>query len=74
MLMKNYDLQQIADDLKAVQEMEQSAERETMLRKVLPVLSELVNTMAKIAEKIGEPVEDIPSMRTPRIIASRDVN
>jgi hypothetical protein len=74
MLMKNYDLQQIADDLKTVQEMEQSAERETMLRKVLPVLSELVNTMAKIAEKIGEPVEDIPSMRAPRIIASRDVN
>lgn len=71
---KNYDLQEIAEDLKNLQTMDSGVEREKLLRKVLPVISELVNTMAKIAEKIGDPVDDITSLRSRRSIASRNVN
>lgn len=71
---KNYDLQEIAEDLKNLQTMDSGVEREKLLRKVLPVIFELVNTMAKIAEKIGDPVDDITSLRSRRSIASRNVN
>ncbi|CAB4174416.1 hypothetical protein UFOVP1131_29 [uncultured Caudovirales phage] len=71
---KNYDLQEIAEDLKKLQTMDFGADREKLLAKVLPVISELVNTMAKIAEKIGDPVDDITSLRSRRSIASRNVN
>jgi hypothetical protein len=71
---KNYDLQEIAEDLQKLQTMDSGVDREKLLRKVLPVISELVNTMAKIAEKIGDPVDDITSLRSRRGIASRNVN
>lgn len=71
---KNYDLQEIAEDLKVAQLLEPGEERERLLRKLLPVLFELVNTMTKIAEKIGDPVDDIPSKRLSKGIATRDIN
>lgn len=71
---KNYDLQEIADDLKTVQAMDYGKEREVLLAKLLPVLSELVNTMASIAEKIGTPVDDMTSHTPRKTIASRNIN
>lgn len=71
---KNYDLDEIAQDLKKLKSMDSGVDREKLLEKVLPVLFELVITMAKIAEKIGDPVDDITSLRSRRSIASRNIN
>ena len=67
---KQYDLVEIAADLERLKVMDHGKDRETLLATLVPVLCELIGTMAKIADKISEPVEAESS----RWIARRPMN
>jgi len=71
---KPYDLQQISEDLATLQNMPAGDDREQLLSKVLPVLYELVTVMSKIAEKIGEPVDEDVILTGRRPVAKDSVN
>jgi hypothetical protein len=65
-----YDLIQIAEDLERLKVMDHGKEREALLYTLVPVLCELIGAMAKIADKISEPVE----AESERRIARRPMN
>jgi hypothetical protein len=61
-----YDLVQITDDLERLKTMDHGKEREALLYTLVPVLCELIGAMAKIADKISEPVESSSERRVAR--------
>lgn len=63
---RSYDLIQIAEDLERLKDMDHGKEREALLYTLVPVLCELIGTMAKIADKIHEPMEAESERRVAR--------
>ena len=61
-----YDLVQITEDLERLKTMDNGREREALLYTLVPVLCELIGAMAKIADKISEPVESDSELRVAR--------
>lgn len=61
-----YDLVQITEDLERLKTMDNGKEREALLYTLVPVLCELIGAMAKIADKISEPVESDSERRVAR--------
>jgi hypothetical protein len=67
---KNYDLILIAEDLERLRVMDHGKEREALLYTLVPVLCDLIGAMAKIADKISEPVESDSKRR----VAQKNMN